>query len=196
MHSNSSFLSNLRYWSFHVSLNAAPSFIMALDLTHQSRETRITGMVAGVFVFIVGYTTLTSSPWFQRKIRGGPFEKALKLATRIRAWIAAIGGLGALAVVNGINLSFVSYLWVVDFFAGLLASGIVQAFGKLGTIRALRASLIGDVPELRAKSWWLGDMNSTIPTFLTTVTEGFLLSIFLFVLASVICFIAGRKNRC
>ena len=110
-------------------------------------------MVAGVIVFILGYTTITSSPWFRLKMDRGDFGKALKLATRIRSCMAAISLVGALCLLPG--LKFLAILYTVELWAGCFAGVIVEACGA--------PTLIGNLSGgERVKSSWLGDMNSII----------------------------------
>ncbi len=167
---------------------------MACAISEKPLNQRIIGMTAGVVVFIAGYTKLTSSAWFQRKFCGGPFEKALTLATRIRSSMAVVGLLGALSLIPGLKLSPSPNLLWIDLYAGFCAGRMVEAFGKLNLIRNLRYTLTSPDPYERAKSWWLGDMNSTIPTFLWTITEGLLLSILMLSIA-IIIFLIGKAMR-
>ena len=186
MASHAFFLSNLRYWAFHVSLNAAPSFIIACSMTNGSLGPRIAGMVPVVLCFIFGYAVFTSSSWFRRKVGDGHFAKALRWATRIRSGIAGVGIIGSIAWIPGVNLPAVGNLALLELYAGILATAVVNTFGNINGVRDLRIFFTGDVPEERAQSVWLGDMDSIIPTFLTTVTEGILLSILMFALAGII----------
>jgi len=65
----------------------------------------------------------------------------------------------------------------VDLMAGFIAGQIVELDSPNPHHRGLRRSITGSDPALRAKSEWIGDMNSLIPTMLITITEGILLSL-------------------
>lgn len=164
-------------------------------MTDGSLGPRIAGMVPGVLCFIFGYAVFTTSSWFRRKVGDGYFAKALRWATRIRSGFAGVGLIGSIACIPGVNLPGIPNLALLEIFAGLFAGGLVNAFGKLTAVRDLRIQLTGTVPGERAQSLWLGDMDSIIPTFLTTVTEGILLSILMFALAGIIFAILKLKAK-
>ena len=187
--------SNFRYWSCHVSLNAAPSFIIACAISSPPLDARIAGMTAGVATFIAGYTCMTGSPWFRRKVSGTSFGNAVRLATRIRTTLALIGLIGSLGYIHSLKAPFLNGLALLEVYAGLFAGQIVESTGKTDFARILRTGMTGTDPIVRAKSWWLGDMHSAIPTFLWTVTEGALLSLLMASIAMLIWLISMLKRR-
>lgn len=178
--------SNLRYWSFHVTLNAAPSFVIACAVTSGPLDSRIAGMIAGVLTFIAGYTLVTGSRWFRRRVGGSSFGTALKWATRIRSSLAAVALVGSIGWFKALKADFLTVLSLLELYAGIVAGFIVETAGKNPQIRSLRAALTSDDPSLRTQSWWLGDMGSAIPTYLWTLTEGILLSLLMVVIAVLI----------
>lgn len=152
-------------------------------------------MIAGVAVFIIGYTTLTGCRWFQRKVSGTSFGNALRLATRIRSTLAAVGLIGSLGWIVGLKLSFLQNLALLEVYAGLFAGQIVEAAGKIPWVRSLRIVLTDADPSVRFKSWWVGDMNSAVPIFLWTLTEGIILSLLMGTIAVLIWFTAKFMHR-
>jgi hypothetical protein len=195
MHSSFSHWSNFRYWLFHVTLNAAPSFIIACAISTVSLDARIASMIAGVVTFIAGYTLVTGTPWFRRNVSGTSFGTALKWATRIRSSLATIALVGSLGWFQGLKVPFLMNLSILEMCAGLVAGQLVESAGKLPLVRILRVTLTSDDASLRAKSWWLGDMNSAIPTYLWTLTEGIILSLLMATFAVLIWFSAKIKRR-
>ncbi len=195
MTSSFSHWSNFRYWSFHVLLNAAPSFIISCAITTVSLDARIAGMIAGVATFIAGYTLVTGSPWFRRRVIGSSFGTALKWATRIRSSLATIGLIGSLGWIQSLKLPFLNGLSLLELYAGLFAGQVVESVGRSDLIRNLRINLTSNDAGLRAKSWWLGDMNSAIPTYLWTLTEGIVLSLLMATMAVLIWFSAKIKRH-
>lgn len=118
--STSAFLSNfphqLRYWSFHCTLNALPSFGIALWILGLRNPSAIAAMASAVVTFILLYSTITSvrSPFSQEN---HILSRALKLGAKIRAWTSAIS----------IPLAFTPVLvFLPDLWCGLFATIIVN----------------------------------------------------------------------
>ena len=195
MQSPFSHWSNFRYWVFHVTLNAAPSFIIACAITNVSLDARIAGMTAGVVTFIAGYTLVTGSPWFRQNVSGTSFGTALKWATRVRSALAAVGLVGSIGWFQTFKVPFLMNFSMLEMYAGLVAGSLVETAGKLPQIKSLRVILTCGDASLRAKSWWLGDMSSAIPTYLWTLTEGIILSLLMATIAVLIWFSAKIKRR-
>ena len=84
---------------------------------------------------------------------------------------------------------------MLEMYAGLVAGSLVETAGKLPQIKSLRVILTCGDASLRAKSWWLGDMSSAIPTYLWTLTEGIILSLLMATIAVLIWFSAKIKRR-
>lgn len=149
--------SPLRYWTFHVCVSAAPSFVFGLALVPKPQ--RFVGMVLGVAFFIALYTYATR--WmFPDPTGQALWRRAIREATRIRTvWATVILLGGMLNVATGSNLLF--YLFVPDMVSGMLAHSLVER--------------IGDFSVARTGAVW--------PTFLITVGAGFFLSVMLFGLA-------------
>jgi len=188
------FLNSLRFWTFHVALNAAPSFLIACDILKQKLNIVLVAMTAGVVSFILAYSLVTSSAWFALSIGNGLFGKVLRLATRIRSGIAVTALLSVVSVKFRLVPEYFSQLMSLEMLAGFQATVLVERFGKLTAIRNIRIFLIGDSPAERAKSVWLGGMDSFVPVYLTTITEGLILSLVILLLAAVIYFILKCKN--
>lgn len=185
--------SNFRYWAFHVTLNAAPSFVIACAVTSGSLDARIAGLIAGVLTFIAGCTLVTGSRWFRRRVDGSSFGTALKWATRTRSSLATIALVGSIGWFKALKVDFLTILSLLELYAGLAAGLLVETAGNNPQIRSLRAALTSDDARQRAQSWWLGDMDSAIPTYLWTLTEGILLTLLMAAIAVLIWI--GMKVR-
>lgn len=180
-------LLNLRYWALHVVLNAAPSVFIALDMVPDHPWARAGAMGCGIACFILGYTVVSSTKVFQDRIKPSDFGRAVKWATRIRSGVAvgALVGFGLGAGWPGAGAPFLPFV-MVEMYAGFVALGIVESIGRWQWVSQLRVVLTSPVAEERAASLWLGGMNSIVPTFLTTVVEGVILSLLLLLIALVI----------
>lgn len=150
-------------------------------------------MIAGVLTFIAGYTLVTGSRWFRRRVDGSSFGTALKWATRTRSSLATIALVGSIGWFKALKVDFLTILSLLELYAGLAAGLLVETAGKHPQIRSLRAALTSDDGSQRAQSWWLGDMDSAIPTYLWTLTEGILLTLLMAAIAVLIWI--GMKVR-
>jgi hypothetical protein len=139
-------------WLVVCGLSAAPSFMWGLSL--HSRVEAIAGMLSGVLLFVLIYTLAECSTFYQRLRKRNHVAASLKIGyiTRI-----------ALSILFPIGM-------FIDMFVGMFATGISQ-------------SLFGYNAEL------LRDMQPGSPlipsqdflrVFLTTVIQGALLNILLF----------------
>lgn len=70
--------------------------------------------------------------------------------------------------------------------AGIMATQLVESFGRLKPISTLRTLILGLDPAKRAKSVWIGDMDSLIPSYLTVLVDGCLLSLGILAVAIVL----------
>jgi hypothetical protein len=154
----------LRYWSLHCLLNAAPSLGIALGwLGLWKVPAAVAAMFLAIATFILLYSMLTS-------LRG-PFTipthilaRSLRLGTKIRGWISAIS-----LLVLPIDILV---MFTPDFWCGLLSMTLVN-----GAARHLGAT----GPVMNANS---NAADTTfLPVFATTILEGFILSFLLLMIA-------------
>lgn len=155
--------SPLRYWTFHVCVSAAPSFVVGLGVGPEPQ--RVLGMVLGVVFFIALYTL--SARWTIPNGSELPlWRRAIRLGTWIRTTWALLIGVGAL-----LSLAFehnpLGFLFMPDFFAGFLAYQMVGWLENVPVIRNIE----------------LGGFEPMAGTFLITIVGGFLLSGMLFSIA-------------
>ena len=164
------FSRQLRYWSFHGSLNALPSFCIALSMLNLWKSpSGIAAMICGVATFILFYSTVTalfpalSSP-------SGFVAKSVRIGTRIRSSLAAFALLSILISLGmlhlGIRSGFNDVLglgWCCDFWCGAMANGILE-----NLVRAMRPWVL---------QFGFGTVTvSFMKIYLTTVIEGIILS--------------------
>lgn len=154
----------LRYWTLHCLLNAAPSLGIALGWLGLWRSPSAwLAIFSAIAIFIGLYAFLTS-------LRG-PFtdpdhilSRALRLGARIRAWIS---GLSCLVLPTGIGM-----MLTPDYWCGLLSiillNGAASFFGE-------RGQFFNPDPA--------GATDSFLPVFATTLLEGFILSFLLLMIA-------------
>ena len=155
----------LRYWSLHCLLNAAPSLGIALGwLGLWQHPAAVAAMFTAIATFILLYSVLTS-------LRG-PFtdpthilSRSLKLGAKIRAWIS---GISVLVLPTGIFM-----MLTPDYWCGLISISLVN-----GAARYLGASGPVFQPDNGASS-----TSGFLPVFATTLLEGFILSFLLLMIA-------------
>jgi len=161
----------LRFWTFHCCLNAAPSFVIALLFLQLSENpAAIFAMLCGVGSFIALYATLTSLP--------GPLSdeqnilsRSLRAGAQIRSWIA---GLSLLAV-------FTPALTISpDFWCGNIAVRMVES-----AIKSFR-------PGFSASRMEHADF---FRIYLTTILEGFFLSFLLLMISFFAVMVIQKKDR-
>lgn len=170
----------LRYWTIHCLINAVPSYLIVMVWFDQwENVVAHFAMVSAVFTFICGYAVATSLPGPLRR-KESIFSAALKVGLAIRAvfsfWTLIFVPLGPLL------------LFTPDLWCGQLANWIVDlAFQSVGG-RTRLAALLDDrgPPE-----------NLPLPGFLeiylTTVAEGLILSLMVFILSFIAVVILQRK---
>ncbi|MBC8126627.1 MAG: hypothetical protein H8M99_05715 [Gloeobacteraceae cyanobacterium ES-bin-144] len=167
--SNSPFLtifpSQLHRWTIHCSLNALPSFCIALiALKLWKSPPAIAAMLCAIATFILLYATLTSL--------SGPLvndnhvlSRSLKLGAKIRAWISGISVL-LLLTVKGVLIT-------PDLWCGILAINILNRI----------ASFFGAANPYLFRPRSIDDMAGFFRIFATTMTEGIILSFLLFMIS-------------
>lgn len=172
------FLRQLRYWGFHCSLNALPSFGIAVFYLKLGKSPQsLAAMLSAIATFILLYAALTS-------IRGPLSDpghllsRSLKLGAKIRGWISGISVL-LLATGPGMMLT-------PDFWCGFLSLAILnQACRLLG----VSENFFANAPDSASAS------ASFLPVFTTTLLEGFILSFLLLMISFFALFFLHRKAR-
>ena len=186
---DSTFLKKLRYWTPFVCINAAPSYLIYWDVAKQLLVRQHIGMTAGILLCVLGYAWATSRPLYHRWVESSSLGEAFRAALYLRTGMALVYATVVLPIVHfhpidgPVARFFLSVLIYVDLMAGFFAGQIVELIGRTSIIAGLRRSITGPDPALRAQSEWIGDMNSLIPTMLTTIVEGIILSLGLAALA-------------
>ncbi|MCW1884760.1 hypothetical protein OKA04_08470 [Luteolibacter flavescens] len=169
------FPKQLGYWSLHCTLNALPSFYIALvGLNLAKQPVAIVAMLAAIATFIVLYATLTSLPG-PLEDRSSLLSRALWLGTKIRTWIACLSLL--LVPVQGFFL-------MPDFWCGwaavIVQNWIVDSLGLwrhgLGIDRG-------------------GDSESFFAVYATTMLEGFIISFLLLFISFCVLLVLQAKER-
>ncbi len=166
----STFLRQLRYWTFHCTLNALPSFCIAMIyLGFWDKPAAVMAMLLAITTFIFLYATLTSI--------NGPLAdqnhilaRSLRLGTKIRAWVAGLS-VCAIPTLAGV-------LFTPDYWCGVAATIVFR---------------------------WMNDSTNNsdfivsgrlADVYLTTLIEGFFLSILLFIISFiVVIFLHTRAHR-
>lgn len=157
------FFQQLRYWTWHCALCATPSFVVA----SYWMKLPITPMVAAIATFVLLFTVATTvlPPLADSR---HILSRALKLGTRVRAWISVF------------SIFFVfserSMIYTPDYWCGV-AAVLATSQAGLGSI-----------------SQGLSPRFSEI--YLTTLLEGFILS-FILLLVSFACliFLQARDRK-
>ena len=118
----------------------------------------------------------------------------MRLATWIRT-VWAILALPGLMLGNKI----LTIMFSVDLIAGMIATSLTHFIGKLPPVGWVRIMIAGPDASQRRHHVLVGDMDSLLPTFFTTVIEGFILSGLLFCVAFVCRWVftlrAGRLGK-
>jgi hypothetical protein len=166
----------LRYWSLHCLLNAAPSLGIALGwLGLWQHPAAVAAMFTAIATFILLYAFLTS-------LRG-PFSdpthllsRALRLGAKVRAWIS---GISVLILPTGVFMVFTP-----DYWCGVASIRIVN-----GVARLLGASGPVFKPDTD------GSSASFLPIYATTLVEGFILSFLLLMFAFFALILLQMRDR-
>lgn len=165
----------LRYWSLHCLLNAAPSLGIALGWMGLWKQTpAVVAMFTAIATFIGLYAFLTS-------LRG-PFSdpshllsRSLALGARIRAWIS---GLSVLVLPTGILMIFTPDYWC----------GAAALFAVNGAARYLGTPSPVLTPDSGANTGFLA-------VYATTLLEGFLLSFLLLMISFFALLLLQSRER-
>jgi hypothetical protein len=176
------FPGKLRFWALHCTINALPSYLIAvvwLGLWPFARAHF--AMLAAVVTFIIGYSVLTSSVPLLREGRN-LFTRALKVGLVIRTVISVVT---MLAVPLGPLLIFTPDLW-----CGQFAVAIVAWVYDLAGLEATLGSRI-DSGSVNAASLDTGFTE----IYLATLFEGLILSFALFNFSFIAIIILQMRDR-
>lgn len=166
------FLDNLKFWSIHCTVTAFPSFLVAgIYLELFKSAAGALAMVVGVLIFILGYALLSSSLPLLRA-QDSIFSRALSIALKIRIGISAMGIIGVLVPIV--------FMFHPDYWAGLAAKQILET----------AHNFIWPTPGY----YDLADKDEFLPILLWTLTEGLLLSGFLFLL-TLLCLLGVEARK-
>jgi len=166
----------LRYWSLHCLLNAAPSLGIALGwMGLWQHPSAVLAMLTAIATFIGLYSVITS-------LRGPltdpnhMLSRALRLGAKLRAWIS---GLSLLILPTGFLIMFIP-----DFWCGMLAvsllNGASRHLGMSGTFfRFDRGDATGGF----------------LPVFTTTMLEGFIISFLLLMISFFALIVLQMRDR-
>ncbi len=175
------FWQNLRYWAGHVPLCAAGSIGLACLGGYSSIES-LCGMGAGIIFFILVYALISCWSGFQDKSRLG--ARALRLATRIRL-------VCSLLVVAGLccpPLLMVS----LDYYLGMFA---IEGVRLMGDYLLDHSETVREFVQVDQRDFWFGRMESLVPTFITVVVEGVMLSLTLLLTSGFIQLILQHRRE-
>lgn len=168
------FLRQLRYWTFHCSFNALPSFCIALFFLQLWKSPpAIAAMVCAIGTFILLYATLTSL--------NGPLanedhilSRSLRLGAKIRAWISGV---------SLVMIPIGAFMLTPDFWCGFLSVTVTDSLLKWAG---------GPVSPLGSN----GQNAGFFPIYLTTLLEGFILSFLLLMISFfAVMFLQARDRR-
>lgn len=182
------FPKKLRYWSIHAIFCATPSFIMAVQLGY-FRMASIAGMLAAIASFILLYTFITSSNLYDRVIEGrSSLRTIVHRAAVLRSVVSAVG-------ILGFANQFTFFLFYPDFIAGIYSIGLSELIFR--RVLGIRLPSIGS-PNSSDFEFFMGNQAAFIPTYITTIFEGVIISVtllLLILLFVVIHSILRRANR-
>lgn len=172
----------LRFWAIHCTINAVPSYLIAVVwLGLWGSMVAQLAMLAAVVTFIFGYSVLTSWVGVLREGRN-LFTRALKVGLVIRTVISV---LTMLVVPMGPLLLFTPDLW-----CGQFAVGIVAWAYDLAGLEATLGNRIDD-GYVDGASLKTGFME----IYLATLLEGLILSLMLFIFSFIAIIILQMRDR-
>ncbi len=192
MSNHAPFFRHLKAWTPYVLLIAAPSFGAAY-LVEFNRPQSIVGMVGGIAVFLVLFAAVWSSAWFRRRVpEGCPWDRALTYGARARAGLSVLGLFGVLlSTIHGTHSQpppyVIPFLMILmpDLLSGFLSGLFINWAVQSPFVRTVRVMVAGPDAHERSQSLVVGDVNSLVPTFVTTLAQGVLLTLMLLLLALV-----------
>lgn len=163
-----SFRYYLVFWLVICCISAAPSFLIAIG-----GGANIPAMVLGVIIFVFLYSSINASGFYQSRIVARPLlHKALSIGFTLRLVLTA---LSALLLVPGINIPF---FLICDAFPGMLAVAASKA-------------LVAEPAVAYGK-----DVGASfLPTLITTLIQGVLLSVIVLVASLIVWIILSVINR-
>lgn len=172
------FRRQLRFWTFHCSFNALPSLVIALGFLQLWKSPgAVAAMTAAIATFILLYATVTS-------LRGPLADehhllaRALKLGTKIRGWIS---GISVLLILSGKGILLAPDLW-----CGMLAINLLNSI----------ASFAGTANSNLFRPRPVHDLDTFLRIYITTMTEGFILSFFLLMISFfAVIFLQARDRK-
>jgi len=162
----------LKFWSVHVVLTAAPSF--GLALMNFNSIAAITAMLAGITTFVIGYTLLCSLTAYQKMSTASVLGRAVKIGAKIRLIISLATAPLLLSVYLQVPLLF----FAPDYWAGLAAIGIVQTISA--AVSQAPVDLMGGSPHF-------------VLTYCVVIVEGLILSFTLVLLVFFTLLFLNRK---
>ncbi len=155
------FRKNLLYWTLHCSLNALPSFSIALFFVGLVKSPpAIAVMCCAIATFVLLYALLTSIDSSLAR-RDHLLARAMRVGTMIRAWLS---GLSLIPILTN------SPQFSPDAWCGFAALWLLEQGSRSLRFRTPNWSGTEDVGNL----WWV---------YSATMLEGFILSLFLFTFA-------------
>jgi hypothetical protein len=126
----------LRHWGFHALWCASPSFLMAYRVGGFRSAEAVAGMVAGIATVVLALALVTSSRVFRRQEREGLLRCAVRIGSRIRSGISAVGLLGMVWPTPLVILA------LPDLLAGIAALAVVEGAGQV--LHGRRVSVTDD----------------------------------------------------
>jgi len=159
-----------RDWSFHATINAIPSFSIAVS-SGWDRPESIAGMIIGVAIFTIIFGSISSSRFYTSKIQSGFLGRCVHIGRILRSVIAGFALIGW----------FIEFfpLFIVDLYAGLFATSMsAELFG----FPQLEPTITPVGMESQIAPL-MGDAGALLPTITTVLIEGALLATFMVLLA-------------
>lgn len=163
------FSRQLRFWTLHGTLQALPSFCIAAGFLHLWRSpAALAAMVAGIAVFVLILTTVTSLMPSLSDLRQ-PQARALRLGAKIRSWIAALSLLLVVPVP----------MLTPDFWCGMVAVATGESF----------LQTMGSSVEI------FGGRGGFYPVLLVTLLEGVVLAFLLLLISFAVLVVQQFRAR-
>lgn len=168
------FPQQLKHWTFHCTINALPSFIIAAAWMKMYRQPAcLAAMLLAIACFILTYATLTSLPGSLNE-KDSLTSRAIRLGAKIRSWIA---GLSIPFVCIGEGFLF----FVPDFWCGWFSMASVN---WIASQFGYGNSVMNDGPS-----------SKPVAVFFTTLLEGTMLSILLLMISFFALIMLQAKAR-
>ncbi len=171
------FPNQLGHWTIHGICNALPSFIIALVFLKLWKSPQaVAAMVLAVTIFIVAFAVAISLPWTLSD-SNHVLGRSIRLGAKIRSWIA---GLSLPCVLAPQMVVFMPDTW-----CGLLAVWLQYQADRYFRMGMSFNPTGGDGASARF-----------LPTFTTTMLEGFIIS-FMLLTISFFCviFLQSRERK-